>query len=215
MPRPSPSRLDALIAGFDQALRTFAGGVTEPARQPSPATDCGQERLSPAARRGAGRLMRVNHTGEVCAQALYLGQATAILTPARRRALAEAASEEADHLAWCAGRLRELETYPSRLNPAWFCGAFALGALVGACGEEFSMGFLAETERQVVAHLDGHLERLPRDDERSRRILLQMRRDEARHAATARVHGAIELPAAVRWLMRIQARIMTTVAARI
>lgn len=159
--------------------------------------------------------MRVNHTGEVCAQALYLGQATAALAPARRRALNEAAAEEVDHLAWCAERLRELAARPSRLNVLWFSGAFALGAVAGACGERASLGFLAETERQVVAHLDTHLEALPPEDQASRRIVSQMRRDEAHHAATARAHGASELPAPVRWLMMVQARIMTTIAARI
>jgi ubiquinone biosynthesis monooxygenase Coq7 len=214
MERPLLTRLDTLIAGFDQALRTLAGATPEVAHRPYPAADCPPAGLSATARRQAGSLMRVNHTGEVCAQALYLGQATAELSPTRRRALNAAAAEEVEHLVWCAQRLRELEARPSRLNAAWFCGAFALGTLAGLCGEGASMGFLAETERQVVAHLESHLEALPLDDEASRRIVRQMCRDEAKHAATARRHGAIELPALVRLLMKLQAKVMTTIAAR-
>lgn len=214
MSRPLLNRTDALIAGFDQALRTLAGIAPEVPRRPYPATDCAAEPLSPEVRRVSGQLMRVNHTGEVCAQALYLGQATAALAPARRRALNEAAEEEVDHLVWCRRRLRELAARPSRLNPLWFGGAFAIGAIAGACGERASLGFLAETERQVVEHLDSHLERLAPEDHASRRIVAQMRRDEAQHAATARRHGGSELPVPVRWLMKLQARIMTTIAAR-
>lgn len=205
-------RVDALIAGLDQALRTLVRYSPEVARRPYPAADCPP--LALPARARAGALMRVNHTGEVCAQALYLGQATAALTPACRQALQAAAIEEADHLVWCARRLRELDARPSRLNPVWFCGAFSLGALAGLCGERASMGFLAETERQVVAHLDSHLEQLPFDDKASRQIVIQMRSDEAKHAATARRHGAVELPLPVRWLMQLQAKVMTTIAAR-
>lgn len=215
MERPPLTRLDTLIAGFDQALRTIAGVAAEVAQRPYPAADCTPIPLSPVARKHAASLMRVNHTGEVCAQALYLGQATASLTSERRRALNEAAAEEVDHLVWCAQRLRELADRPSLLNPAWFCGAFSLGVLAGFCGERASMGFLVETEHQVVAHLDSHLEALPREDLASRRIVAQMRLDEAKHAATARHHGALELPWLVRWLMKLQAKIMTTVAARI
>lgn len=213
MGRPLLNRLDTVIAGFDQALRAFAGVAPSAAHRPSPAAGCPPAALSPETRRQSARLMRVNHTGEVCAQALYLGQATAARTAVRRQALNAAAAEEVDHLVWCAQRLRELEAHPSRLNPAWFCGAFSLGALAGLCGERASMGFLAETERQVVAHLESHLEALPRDDQASRRVVMQMCRDEAKHAATARDLGAIELPLPVRWLMRLQAKVMTTVAA--
>lgn len=205
-------RVDALIAGLDQALRTLVRYSPEVARRPYPAADCPP--LALPARARAAELMRVNHTGEVCAQALYLGQATAALTPACRQALQAAAIEEADHLVWCARRLRELDARPSLLNPVWFCGAFSLGALAGLCGERASMGFLAETERQVVAHLDSHLEQLPFDDKASRQIVIQMRSDEAKHAATARHHGAVELPLPVRWLMQLQAKVMTTIAAR-
>jgi len=215
MPRPQLNRLDTFIAGCDQALRIVLGSEPAVARRPYPAGEGSLETLNPESRRASGRLMRVNHTGEVCAQALYLGQASAALRPAHREVLNQAADEEVDHLVWCAQRLRELESRPSRLNPVWFGGSFTIGLVAGLCGERVSLGFLAETERQVEAHLAAHLDALPREDETSRRILNQMRRDEARHAATARAQGAIELPAAVRWLMKLQARIMTTIAARL
>lgn len=214
MEHPPLPHVDALIAGFDQALRFLVRYSPEVAGRPYPAADCPPLALPPPARARAAELMRVNHTGEVCAQALYLGQATAALTPARRQALQAAAIEEVDHLVWCARRLRELDARPSLLNPVWFCGAFSLGALAGLSGERASMGFLAETERQVVAHLDSHLEQLPFEDKASRQIVIQMRSDEAKHAATARRHGAVELPLPVRWLMQLQAKVMTTIAAR-
>ena len=211
----TPNPLDGLISGFDQALRTLLPGPGAHPRRPYPAETVPQVRLAEPARRASAALMRVNHTGEVCAQALYLGQGLGATTPAGRAALALAAAEEEDHLHWCARRLHELDDKPSRLNLLWFGGAFSLGALAGLFGERVSMGFLEETERQVVAHLEGHLGTLPPEDEASHCIVRQMRADEARHAETARAHGAIELPGAVRWIMRIQARVMTTLAARI
>jgi ubiquinone biosynthesis monooxygenase Coq7 len=203
---------DRLIAGFDRALRTFAA---PPARtpRPSPAATIPEPALSPSDRIASGSLMRVNHTGEVCAQALYLGQSSTARSATRRRILREAAAEEFDHLDWCAARLAALDTHPSRLDPGWYLGAFAIGAACGLCGDRFNMGFLAETERQVVAHLDDHLRRLPAADLPSRAIVMQMKADEARHAATARRHGAVAMPPPIRWIMRVQAKIMTTVAA--
>lgn len=215
MKRPLPPPTDALIAGFDQALRTLVGYRPQRARRPYPALDCASLALPEAARVRAGSLMRVNHTGEVCAQALYLGQATASTAPAQRAMLQAAAAEEIDHLVWCAQRLEELEARPSRLNFAWFCGAFTLGTVAGLCGERASLGFLAETEHQVVAHLEAHLALLPREDQASRLIVGQMRRDEAKHAATARRQGGLELPLIVRWCMKLQAKVMTSIAARL
>ena len=215
MRRPAPPPIDALIAGFDQALRTLVGYRPQTAQRPYPALDCAPATLPVAARARAGALMRVNHAGEVCAQALYLGQAIAAFSPLQQATLRAAAAEEIDHLVWCAQRLGELEAHPSRLNFAWFCGAFTLGAIAGCCGERASLGFLAETERQVVAHLDSHLALLPREDQASRLIVMQMRRDEAKHAATARRQGGIELPVFVRWCMKLQAKVMTIIAARI
>ncbi len=215
MRRSASPPVDALIAGFDQALRTLVGYQQRAAQRPYPARDCAPVTLPAAARARAGALMRVNHTGEVCAQALYLGQATAAFSPAQHEILRAAATEEIDHLVWCGQRLVELEARPSRLNFAWFCGAFTLGAIAGLFGERASLGFLAETERQVVAHLDSHLALLPREDQASRLIVMQMRRDEAKHAATARRQGGIELPVFVRWCMKLQAKVMTVIAARI
>ncbi len=209
------SPLDRAISTFDQMLKTFGGGRGQPARRPYPGANSGRfSPLNAADRLKASRLMRVNHAGEICAQALYFGQALTAQTAAEREALEAAAQEEGDHLVWCATRLRELEARPSRLDPVWFLGAFSLGALAGCAGTAASMGFLAETEHQVVAHLDTHLSMLPPEDVVSRQILIQMRQDEARHAASAQRHGARTLPITIRWLMRLQARVMTTIAAR-
>ena len=157
--------------------------------------------------------MRVNHTGEVCAQALYLGQAAAARVPAQRDYLITAAVEEHDHLAWCAARLAELNAHTSYLNPGWFGGAYLIGLLSALLGDRWSMGFLGETERQVVAHLESHLTRLPPADAASRAIVAQMKIDEAKHAAAAVRHGAAELPAFIKWAMRLQGKVMTTIAA--
>jgi 3-demethoxyubiquinol 3-hydroxylase len=210
----SSDPVDRLIARFDKHLRAvFGPGQRGPAARQSPAAGLPSIELDTEARTLSGRLMRVNHTGEVCAQALYRGQAWTARTLERREILQAAAAEEVDHLTWCQDRLKELETHESYLNPAWFAGAFTLGASFGVCGDRWNMGFLAETERQVVAHLQSHLERLPIDDLASRTIVAEMCRDEAQHAATAVAHGAAELPAWVRWTMRMQAKIMTSVAA--
>ncbi|MGH8598100.1 MAG: 2-polyprenyl-3-methyl-6-methoxy-1,4-benzoquinone monooxygenase [Gammaproteobacteria bacterium] len=205
--------IDRLIAHLDARLRTLCAVDSPPLKRPSPALELPHAALEPTAAKLSGRLMRVNHTGEVCAQALYRGQAWTARTPERRSVLRAAAAEEVDHLVWCKERLSQLSDRPSYLNPAWRIGAFVIGAAVGSIGDRWNLGFLAETERQVVAHLRSHLERLPTTDLASRAIVTQMSRDEARHAAVAVQHGGVELPRSVRWIMRIQAKIMTTVAA--
>lgn len=172
----------------------------------------GDEPLSEAERWEAAGLMRVNHTGEIAAQALYEGQALIARSHATRALLNKAAREETDHLAWCEMRLRELGSRPSLLNPLWYAGSFAIGALAAAFGDRASLGFVAETERQVEGHLDGHLSRLPGRDSRSRAIVQAMREDEIAHGGAAQAAGAAELPAAVRKLMRHTARIMTRTA---
>lgn len=211
----SGSPADRLIARFDTYLRAVFGPIPGRPERSSPGDELPKIELDPAARVLSGQLMRVNHAGEVCAQALYRGQAWTARTPERQSDLRAAAAEEIDHLAWCRARLDELNAHQSYLNPAWYAGAFTLGAGVGICGDRWNLGFLAETERQVVAHLQSHLERLPVEDLVSRAIVAQMSRDEAQHAATAIKHGAADLPPWVRWIMRMQAKIMTSVAARV
>lgn len=203
------SSLDRLIGQIDAALRLIAGIHPEPSR-PSPAAGSPDEILNPAERDLAGRLMRVNHTGEICAQALYQGQALTARADAVQEKLETAAAEENDHLAWCAQRLSALGTRPSYLNGFWYLGSLTLGALAGAAGDKWNLGFLAETERQVVAHLDRHLTQLPPTDAASRAILLQMRTDEAAHATTALEAGGAPLPAPVQFAMRAASRVMTT-----
>ncbi|HVJ13567.1 MAG TPA: 2-polyprenyl-3-methyl-6-methoxy-1,4-benzoquinone monooxygenase, partial [Burkholderiales bacterium] len=163
----------------------------------------------------AAALMRVNHVGEVCAQALYQGQALTARQPAAREALERAAREEEDHLAWSAERIRELGGRPSLLNPLWYAGSFAIGAVAGALGDKWNLAFLAETERQVEEHLSGHLESLPEEDRRTRAVVEAMRADEARHRASAVALGAAELPEPVRRAMRLASKVMTTVAYRV
>jgi len=168
--------------------------------------------MSEADRRESAALMRVNHSGEVAAQALYHGQALVSRSSATREMLLKAARDEADHLSWCETRLKELDSRPSLLNPLWYCGSFAIGALAAVAGDKTSLGFVVETERQVEGHLDEHLTRLPSGDARSRAILKVMRTDEIGHGATAKAAGASQLPAPVRMLMRHAARVMTTAA---
>lgn len=205
--------LDSFIAELDRALRTVAG--VHQARRPTPTAAAPEGELSEDERRQAAALMRVNHVGEVCAQALYQGQALTARDPHARVALEEAAREEQDHLAWSLERIRELEGRPSLLNPLWYAGAFAMGAAAGALGDRWNLAFLAETERQVEAHLAGHLERLPAQDTRTRVVVDAMRADEAKHRDTAIRLGAAELPTPAKLAMRLAARIMTTVAYRI
>lgn len=205
--------LDKLITVFDNSLRT----VFAPARsaRPNPAADLPEPGLSEGEKREAEALMRVNHVGEVCAQALYQGQALTAKNPEARLALEEAAREETDHLAWCEGRIEELGGRKSLLNPLWYAGSFALGATAGVLGDKWNLGFLAETERQVEAHLDEHLRQLPEQDAKSRAIVEQMKEDEIRHAQTAVRHGAAELPAPVKFAMRGMSMAMKRIAHRI
>jgi len=208
------SPLDRVIAQLDHALRTTASaGIA--AQRPLPAGDLPDPALDEAARRHAAGLMRVNHAGEVCAQALYLGQAAVARDAATRARLLESAREEGDHLAWCGTRLTELGSRPSLLNPLWYAGSYAIGALAGMAGDGYNLGFVVETERQVEAHLGTHLERLPPGDERSRAIVRQMQADEVAHGQAALAAGARELPAPVPSLMRVTAAVMKFLAYRV
>jgi ubiquinone biosynthesis monooxygenase Coq7 len=208
------SLVDQWICGAEAALRTLSGGVRadRPAPRPAASEDAGDPPLDAAQRRLAGALMRVNHVGEVCAQALYQAQALATRDDALRAQMSRAAREEIDHLAWTESRLAELGDRRSLLNPLWYGGAFAIGLLAGRVGDRVSLGFVVETERQVEQHLAGHLDRLPAADAASRAIVAQMKVDEAAHAAAAREAGGIELPAPVRGAMRLAAKVMTTTA---
>ncbi len=199
--------IDRLIIGFDRALRTLCGPAVS--LRPVPGGNLPNPELSAAEKRHAAALMRVNHSGEVCAQALYQGQALTARDVAARTTLEHAAAEETEHLAWTAQRIEELGGRVSVLNPFFYAGSFAIGAISGLLGDKWNMGFLAETERQVEGHLDGHLEQLPVQDEKSRAIVAQMKEDEARHASTALAHGAAELPEPVKQAMRISSRLMT------
>ena len=203
--------VDRFIGHFDRALRTIAG-VADAAR-PSPSAAVPETDLDEAARRHAAALMRVNHVGEVCAQALYQGQALTARNEGARDALEKAAREEEDHLAWSAERIRELGGRPSLLNPLWYAGSFAIGAAAGALGDRWNLAFLAETERQVELHLAGHLEQL--NDERTRAVVAAMQADEARHRASALELGAGELPEPVKRAMRFASKVMTTIAYRV
>ena len=208
-----PADLDRAITLFDAALRTVAG-VCQPAR-PSPAEPHREADLTQEARAHAAALMRVNHVGEVCAQALYQGQALTARDPGNRAALEQAAGEERDHLAWSADRIRELGGRPSLLNPLWYAGSLAMGVAAGALGDRWNLAFLAETERQVEQHLSGHLQRLDPEDRRTRAVVEAMRADEQKHRDTALALGAAELPEPVKLGMRAAAKVMTTVAYRL
>jgi ubiquinone biosynthesis monooxygenase Coq7 len=204
---------DRLLAAADDALRAISG-VAAPAR-PSPAAGHADPDLADTERRSSAALMRVNHAGEVAAQALYSGQAVFARSARTREHLLAAGREEQDHLAWCRQRLDELGARPSLLTPAWYAGAFSLGLIAGAAGDRISLGFIAETERQVEAHIHDHLGRLPADDHRSAAILEQMATDEAHHGNAARVEGGVELPQAVRSAMAVGGEILRRVAAKV
>jgi 3-demethoxyubiquinol 3-hydroxylase len=205
------SRLDDVIGQLDQALRmTFHGPST--AQRPNPADGEAEPELTAAERELSGRLMRVNHVGEICAQALYWGQSLMARSPIVQEKMKQAAREENDHLAWTEDRIKELGTHPSYLNPLWYSGAAAIGALAGLAGDRWNLGFIAETENQVVEHLSGHLDRLSPRDIKSKAILEQMREDEGQHATTALKAGASELPRPVKQVMKIASKIMTTTA---
>jgi 3-demethoxyubiquinol 3-hydroxylase len=205
--------IDALIGELDRALRAVAG-IAEAARR-SPAEGIAEAELSASEREHAAALMRVNHVGEVCAQALYQGQALTARDACARVALERAAREEQDHLAWSAERIRELGGRPSLLNPLWYAGSLAIGAVAGALGDRWNLAFLAETERQVEEHLTGHLATLPAADRRTRTVVEAMRADEARHRQSAIELGAAELPDEVKRAMRLASKVMTTVAYRV
>ncbi|MHB1213543.1 MAG: 2-polyprenyl-3-methyl-6-methoxy-1,4-benzoquinone monooxygenase [Thiobacillus sp.] len=206
------NRLDQLITTFDLGLRTVF--ASPHAGRPYPGAGPEAD-MSDAERTRAAALMRVNHVGEVCAQALYAGQALTAKNEKVRAELEQAAREETDHLAWCETRINELGGRKSLLNPLWFGGAFALGAAAGLLGDKWNLGFLAETERQVEAHLDGHLQQLPEADAKSRAVVEQMKTDEARHAQAAVDHGGAPLPQPAIWAMRLAADVMRKTASRV
>jgi ubiquinone biosynthesis monooxygenase Coq7 len=205
--RTGTTRLEVLITRFDHALRTLAAPAR--ARRENPASGLSEAALSAEDRREAGKLMRVNHTGEVCAQALYQGQSLTARSEHNRAALERAAAEERDHLAWCEARIGELGSHTSLLNPLFYATSFALGAAAGAAGDRWSLAFVVETERQVEAHLAGHLERLSPQDVRTRAIVERMRSDEQGHGEVAQALGAASMPAPIRTAMRLVARVMT------
>ena len=205
--------LDQLIIGFDRALRTLSGTVQSV--RPAPGNDLPYSELSSEERRHAGGLMRVNYTGEVCAQALYAAQALVARNAAVKERFAQAAREEEEHLAWTRQRLDELGDRPSLLDPFWYAGAFAIGVVAGVAGDRTNLGFVVETERQVEEHLTGHIDRLPPNDAKSRAIVEQMRDDEIRHGAMALEAGASPLPGPVKYVMRRAADVMRAVAYRI
>ena len=202
--------LDQFIVGFDKGLRTLFAHAQTLREVPGDALPDGQ--LDETQRQKSASLMRVNHSGEVCAQALYQGQALTAREPSAKQALEQAAQEETEHLAWTERRIAELGGSKSVLNPLFYAGSFALGAVSGLLGDKWNLGFLAETERQVVRHLEGHLERLPAEDQKSRAIIEQMRDDEARHATSAVSHGGAELPAPVKAAMKASSKVMTETA---
>jgi ubiquinone biosynthesis monooxygenase Coq7 len=205
--RSQRSVIDQLLIQFDQALRTCVPGTTEANRE-SPAANADEMELSNLEKQHAAGLMRINHTGEVCAQALYQGQATTALLGEVRKSMEQAAEEEVDHLAWCEQRLTELNSRPSVLNFLWYALSFGLGAAAGLAGDRWSLGFVAETEHQVCEHLEDHLSKLPKQDNKSRAILEQMIADEKHHEETARQAGGLEPPIAIRQAMNAMSQLM-------
>lgn len=199
--------IDKLINSFDQALRSLVPGATS-AQRSNPSEDTTTQLAVSEARHVAG-LMRVNHSGEVCAQALYHGQALTAKLPKVRQEMQFAAIEEQDHLAWCEDRLKELDSHTSLFNPVWYGLSFGMGALAGLAGDKYSLGFVAETERQVSMHLQQHISELPPQDERSRKILVQMNKDELHHRDTALNAGGVDLPAPVKITMTAISKLMT------
>jgi ubiquinone biosynthesis monooxygenase Coq7 len=202
------SPLDNFLIGIDQAMRTVFGSpqLTE---RPNPASGLPDTELTDQEKNSVSRLMRINHTGEVCAQALYQGQALTAKLPEVRAKLERAALEENDHLDWCEQRLNQLGSHKSLLNPLWYAGSFAIGALAGAAGDKWSLGFVVETERQVESHLDQHLSQIPAQDEKSRAILEQMKEDEIGHANLALAAGGADLPSPIKLAMKLTSQVMT------
>ncbi|MGB6977448.1 MAG: 2-polyprenyl-3-methyl-6-methoxy-1,4-benzoquinone monooxygenase [Gammaproteobacteria bacterium] len=205
------SKLDYLLMAIDQGVRTLTGG-NQTAQRSNPATDMAETALTRKQQRHSAGLMRVNHVGEVCAQALYAGQSLTARAENTRTAMQQAALEENDHLVWCRERLQELNSHTSYLNPLWYGYSLALGVLAGLLGDAFSLGFIVETERQVIAHLENHLQRLPARDQKSRKIIAQMREDESHHASSATQAGAKELPSTAKFAMKCMSKVMTTTA---
>jgi ubiquinone biosynthesis monooxygenase Coq7 len=206
--------LDHLIDNFDQALRTLSPGVAS-ARRPNPANSSKENDLDQSELKHSAGLMRINHTGEVCAQALYQGQALTAKLPEVREKMTVAADEETDHLSWCEERLSELNDRPSLLNPIWYAMSFGIGATAGLLGDKWSLGFVAETEHQVCEHLNEHLEKLPEQDKKSKAILEQMIIDEGQHATMAEQAGAAILPQAVKTSMTLMSKVMKQTAYRL
>jgi len=202
--------IDAVMQRLDQLLKSALGPHV--AGRPYPAEGIAETVIDPATRKRIAGLIRVNHAGEICAQALYHGQALTARTSSVRDSLALSAREETDHLAWCAQRLEELGDHPSLLDPVWYAGSFAIGALAGISGDQRSLGFVAETENQVIEHLQSHLAKLPEDDARSRALITQMMEDEARHGGHALQNGGVLPPLPIRMMMKFTAKIMTTTA---
>ena len=202
--------LDRLIVEFDKGLRTlFAPAQTQ---RPVPGGNLPQAELNALEKRLAAALMRVNHSGEVCAQALYQGQALTARNAAAKAALEQAAQEETEHLNWCETRIHELGSHRSYLNPFWYTGSLAIGALSGVLGDKWNLGFLAETEHQVEQHLARHLDRLPEQDSKSRAVIEQMKQDESKHAATALRQGGVALPPPIKLAMKLSSKVMTRLA---
>lgn len=208
------SLFDRLITEADKALRTIAPGAMQ-GQRPSPAQPLSETTLNEEERRHVAGLMRINHAGEVCAQALYQGQALTARLPDVRADMEQAAREEEDHLAWCEQRVSELGSHTSVLNPLWYAMSFGIGAAAGIAGDKWSLGFVAETERQVCGHLQSHMSRVPVSDEKTRAILQQMHHDEAEHMQMAVNAGAAELPTPVRHLMTLMSKVMTSAVYRI
>lgn len=208
MPERAYTSTDHVLIQFDQALRTLVGRPSTTGR-PMPGATVDEPELDPAEQRRAARLMRVNHTGEVCAQALYHGQAMTARTPRVQEAMQAAAAEESDHLVWCEQRIRALGGHTSVLNPLFYTGSLTLGALTGRAGDPWSLGFVTETERQVESHLEDHLRKLPERDHKSRAVLAVMRDDEIRHGEAARQAGGRDLPLPIRLAMKAVSKLMT------
>ncbi|QWD68490.1 2-polyprenyl-3-methyl-6-methoxy-1,4-benzoquinone monooxygenase [Polynucleobacter sp. VK25] len=208
------SPIDRFILEFDTALRSVVGGAS--AHRPTPGSDFGgKSGLDTAERKHAAGLMRVNHVGEVCAQALYQSQKLVARNPEIQEMLDHSGREEMDHLAWCETRLQELGSHTSYLNPIWYAGSFAIGLVAGLAGDKWSLGFVAETEKQVENHLESHLEKLPKDDQRSRAIVEQMRSDEIDHGQAAKNAGGANLPEPIQKIMQAMSKVMTTTAYKI
>jgi ubiquinone biosynthesis monooxygenase Coq7 len=208
------SPADQLLINIDKAVRTLFG-KPEVTERPNPAQGIEDQESSATESAHVAGLMRVNHSGEVCAQALYQGQALTAKLPKVRQSMERAAQEENDHLEWCSHRLQELGSHTSYLNPLWYAGSFAIGATAGLVGDKWSLGFVAETERQVVKHLEDHLQQLPDQDARSRAILEQMKVDEEQHGTVAINAGGAELPLPIKKMMGLTSKIMTTIAYRL